>query len=102
MKIPGIDHPVTTVWSYGAPYPAISAIQRYLAFYPDRVDAIEDRIESIRIASTASERSRRDNREADEMSRRGGGSGKALVLQRFLHRGALPHAVHERIEIGMG
>ncbi|MDE2462622.1 MAG: DUF427 domain-containing protein [Alphaproteobacteria bacterium] len=29
------------VWSYEAPYPAVAAIQNYLAFYPDRVDAIE-------------------------------------------------------------
>jgi uncharacterized protein (DUF427 family) len=29
------------VWSYEAPYPAMAAIQGHLAFYPDRVDAIE-------------------------------------------------------------
>lgn len=29
------------VWSYEAPYPAVAAIEGYLAFYPDRVDAIE-------------------------------------------------------------
>ena len=29
------------VWSYEAPYPAVAAIQGHLAFYPDRVDAIE-------------------------------------------------------------
>lgn len=29
------------VWSYEAPYPAVAAIKDYLAFYPDRVDAIE-------------------------------------------------------------
>ena len=29
------------VWSYEAPYPAVAAIAGHLAFYPDRVDAIE-------------------------------------------------------------
>jgi uncharacterized protein (DUF427 family) len=29
------------VWSYEEPYPAMAAIKEYLAFYPDRVDAIE-------------------------------------------------------------
>jgi uncharacterized protein (DUF427 family) len=29
------------VWSYEAPYPAVAAIKDHLAFYPDRVDAIE-------------------------------------------------------------
>jgi uncharacterized protein (DUF427 family) len=30
------------VWSYQQPYPAMAAIKDYLAFYPDRVDAIEE------------------------------------------------------------
>ena len=29
------------VWSYEQPYPAMAAIADHLAFYPDRVDAIE-------------------------------------------------------------
>lgn len=29
------------VWSYEAPYPAMSAITGYLAFYPDQVEIIE-------------------------------------------------------------
>ncbi|SFL98449.1 DUF427 domain-containing protein [Methylobacterium pseudosasicola] len=29
------------VWSYEAPFPAVAAIQGHVAFYPDRVDAIE-------------------------------------------------------------
>jgi uncharacterized protein (DUF427 family) len=29
------------VWTYEAPYPAVASIKDYLAFYPDRVDAIE-------------------------------------------------------------
>ncbi len=31
------------VWSYEAPFPAVAAISGHLAFYPDRVDAIEER-----------------------------------------------------------
>jgi len=30
------------VWSYEQPYPAMTAIKEHLAFYPDRVDAIEE------------------------------------------------------------
>ena len=29
------------VWSYEAPFPAVAEIQDHVAFYPDRVDAIE-------------------------------------------------------------
>src|SRR4051812_37976800 len=29
-------------WSYQAPYPAMAQIAGYLAFYPNRVDAIEE------------------------------------------------------------
>lgn len=29
------------VWSYEQPYPAMAEIKEYLAFYPNRVDAIE-------------------------------------------------------------
>jgi len=32
---------VDAVWTYEAPYSAASAIKDHLAFYPDRVDAIE-------------------------------------------------------------
>ncbi|MGO9024509.1 MAG: DUF427 domain-containing protein [Beijerinckiaceae bacterium] len=31
------------VWTYEAPYPAVLPIKAHLAFYPDRVDAIEER-----------------------------------------------------------
>lgn len=31
------------VWSYEAPYEAVAAIKGHLAFYADRVDAIEER-----------------------------------------------------------
>lgn len=30
------------VWSYEQPYPAVAEIKGHLAFYPDRVDAIEE------------------------------------------------------------
>lgn len=30
------------VWSYERPHPAVAAIAGHLAFYPDRVDAIEE------------------------------------------------------------
>jgi uncharacterized protein (DUF427 family) len=34
------------VWSYEAPYAAVAAINDYVAFYPDRVDAIEERADN--------------------------------------------------------
>jgi uncharacterized protein (DUF427 family) len=34
---------VNAVWTYEAPYSAVSAIKDHLAFYPERVDAIEER-----------------------------------------------------------
>jgi uncharacterized protein (DUF427 family) len=37
----GGERSVNAVWTYEAPYAAVSAIREYLAFYPDRVDAIE-------------------------------------------------------------
>ncbi len=30
------------VWTYEDPYPAVAAIKEHLAFYPDRVDGIEE------------------------------------------------------------
>lgn len=36
----GAERSVDAVWSYEEPYPAVSEIREYLAFYPDRVDAI--------------------------------------------------------------
>src|ERR1700733_6391667 len=32
------------VWTYESPYAAVAAIKDHLAFYPDRVDAIEERL----------------------------------------------------------
>ncbi len=37
----GGERSVNAVWSYEAPYPAVAAIKDYVAFYPNRVDAIE-------------------------------------------------------------
>jgi len=33
---------INAVWTYEAPYDAVAAIKDHLAFYPDRVDAIEE------------------------------------------------------------
>ena len=33
---------VNAMWSYESPYQAVAAIKDYLAFYPDRIDAIEE------------------------------------------------------------
>jgi uncharacterized protein (DUF427 family) len=37
---------INAVWTYEAPYDALAAIKDHLAFYPDRVDALEERPES--------------------------------------------------------
>jgi uncharacterized protein (DUF427 family) len=37
---------VNAVWTYEAPYPAVAEIRGHLAFYPERVDAIEERREA--------------------------------------------------------
>jgi uncharacterized protein (DUF427 family) len=39
----GGDRAVNAVWSYEAPYDAVAAIKDYVAFYPNRVDAIEEK-----------------------------------------------------------
>ena len=38
----GGERGVNAVWSYEAPYPAVAVIKDHLAFYPDRIDAIEE------------------------------------------------------------
>ncbi|WP_442782914.1 DUF427 domain-containing protein [Collimonas fungivorans] len=38
----GGDRTVNSVWSYEAPYAAVAEIKDHLAFYPNRVDAIEE------------------------------------------------------------
>jgi uncharacterized protein (DUF427 family) len=37
----GGDRSTNAVWTYEAPYEAVSPIKDHLAFYPNRVDAIE-------------------------------------------------------------
>jgi uncharacterized protein (DUF427 family) len=39
----GGDRSTNAVWTYEAPYTAVSKIKDYLAFYPSRVDAVEVR-----------------------------------------------------------
>ena len=39
----GGDRSKNAVWTYEAPYPAVMLIKDHLAFYPNRVDAIEER-----------------------------------------------------------
>ncbi|WP_343069045.1 DUF427 domain-containing protein [Azospirillum tabaci] len=33
---------INAVWIYETPYPAVAAIREHLAFYPERVDCIEE------------------------------------------------------------
>ncbi len=37
----GGERSINAVWTYESPYAAVSEIREYLAFYPDRVDAVE-------------------------------------------------------------
>jgi uncharacterized protein (DUF427 family) len=39
----GGERSVNAVWTYEAPYEAVAAIKDHLAFYPSRVDRIEER-----------------------------------------------------------
>ena len=39
----GGDRSKNAVWTYEAPYPAVTLIKDHIACYPDRVDAIEER-----------------------------------------------------------
>lgn len=41
----GGERGTNAVWTYAAPYDAVAAIKDHLAFYPDRVEAIEIRAE---------------------------------------------------------
>ncbi|HTU70086.1 MAG TPA: DUF427 domain-containing protein [Candidatus Baltobacteraceae bacterium] len=38
----GGERAVNAVWTYEEPYDAVGQIKEYLAFYPDRVDSIEE------------------------------------------------------------
>jgi uncharacterized protein (DUF427 family) len=42
----GGQRAINAVWAYEAPYDAVAAIRNHLAFFPDRVGAIEERPES--------------------------------------------------------
>ncbi|NBW07756.1 MAG: DUF427 domain-containing protein [Caulobacteraceae bacterium] len=37
----GGDRSVNAIWTYEAAYPSVAEIEGHMAFYPDRVDAIE-------------------------------------------------------------
>ena len=39
----GGERSINAVWTYEAPYSSVAQIKEYLAFYPNRVDAIEER-----------------------------------------------------------
>jgi len=39
----GGQRAINAVWTYEAPYPAVAAIKDHVAFYSNRVDAIEER-----------------------------------------------------------
>jgi uncharacterized protein (DUF427 family) len=39
----GAERSVNAVWTYETPFPAVGSIKEYLAFYPNRIDAIEER-----------------------------------------------------------
>jgi uncharacterized protein (DUF427 family) len=41
----GGERAINAVWTYEAPYDAVAAIRNCLAFYPERVDTIEERSE---------------------------------------------------------
>jgi uncharacterized protein (DUF427 family) len=41
----GGERAINAVWTYEAPFDAVAAVRNHLAFYPDRVDAIEERPE---------------------------------------------------------
>jgi uncharacterized protein (DUF427 family) len=43
--VSGGERTLNAVWTYEAPYDAVAAIGNYLAFYPARVDAIEERLQ---------------------------------------------------------
>jgi uncharacterized protein (DUF427 family) len=39
----GGERSMNAVWTYEDPYPAVMSIKDHLAFYPDRVDSVEER-----------------------------------------------------------
>jgi uncharacterized protein (DUF427 family) len=49
--VAGGERSINAAWTYEAPYAAVSEISGYLAFYPDRVDAIEVAAENEPVAA---------------------------------------------------
>ena len=45
---------VNAVWTYEDPYPAVAQIKGHVAFYPDRVDEIAERLPTTRESSKSS------------------------------------------------
>ncbi|WP_322046408.1 DUF427 domain-containing protein [Paraburkholderia sp. J67] len=41
--VPGGERSINAVWTYETPHEAVAQIKEHLAFYPDRVDSIEER-----------------------------------------------------------
>jgi uncharacterized protein (DUF427 family) len=41
---------VNAVWTYENPYPAVAQVKEHVAFYPDRVDEIEEQLPTTREA----------------------------------------------------
>ncbi len=39
---PGGERSINAIWTYEAPHDAVAQIKNHLAFYPDRVDSIEE------------------------------------------------------------
>jgi uncharacterized protein (DUF427 family) len=39
----GGERSINAIWTYEEPYEAVAAIRDYVAFYPDRVDSIDER-----------------------------------------------------------
>jgi uncharacterized protein (DUF427 family) len=39
--VPGGERSVNAIWTYETPHPAVAQIKEHVAFYPNRVDAIE-------------------------------------------------------------
>ena len=50
----GGERSINAVWTYEAPYAAVAAIRGHFAFYPDRVDAIEERPDGKPLSAWAS------------------------------------------------
>ena len=50
----GGEKSVNAVWTYEDPYPAVAQIKGYVAFYPDKVDEIAERLPASRELSKTS------------------------------------------------